>query len=275
MNVDWHAAEPLIQQATDLDPGHAGARSMRTLIVDIKRKEFVSYCLAEARDLQAAGDPDGSLAKVEAGLGGYPNEGRLAQLQTTLKTSAREARRSKERAGDVEALRGIRQRVEQPGNSEELGSLIDQSAAILAKHPDDPEIGSLAAEIQHWASASAATRVIGPPRPPADSAATVILEPGAVKHSASAAVAGASASGAPLVEEKPRGDAKPSDTSTPTVKPAGAPVKEKDTAVKETAVKEEAKQPLSPAKGASPFRSAIILGVLVLAGAAIILDRKS
>ena len=265
MDVDWHAAEPLIQQATDLDPGHAGARSLRTLIVDIKRKEFVSHCLAEARDLQAAGDPDGSLAKVEAGLGVYPNEGRLAQLQTTLKNSAREARRSKERAGDVEALRGIRQRVEQPGNSEELGSLIDQSAAILAKHPDDPEIGSLAAEIQHWASASAATRVIGPPKPPADSAATVILEPGAAKHSASAAVAGASASAAPPVQELPRGDAKPSDTSTPTAKPAGPPAKEKD-----TAVKEEAKQPSSPAKGLSPFHVAIILGVLVLAGAAII-----
>src|SRR5580704_382042 len=179
MDVDWRAAEPLIQQATDLDQTHAGARSLRTLLVDIKRKEYVSHCLAEARDLQSTGDLDGASAKVDAGLALYPNETRLGQLQTTLRNVSRDARRGKERAGDVEALRAIRQKVEQPGNADEMGTLIDRSAAILQKHPDDPEIGSLAAEIQRWASASAATRVMSPPRPSADSAATVILEPGA------------------------------------------------------------------------------------------------
>jgi serine/threonine-protein kinase len=253
LEVDWRAAEPLVQQASDLDAGHPGARSLRAAITDIKRKEFVSHCLAEARDLQAAGDVDGALSKVEGGLAAYPNEVRLAQLQTTLQNAARGARHGKERAGDVEVLRGIRQRVEQPGNSEDLGALLEQSVTILQKHPDDPEIGSLAAEIQHWASASAATRVTAPPKPVTDYAATVILEPSAAKQSASAATAGGSASSAaapPTVQEPPASDGKAE-------KPAGP-------------VKQRAEQEARPAKGLSPFHVAIILGVLVLAAAAII-----
>jgi serine/threonine-protein kinase len=248
MDVDWRAAEPLIQQATDLDQAHAGARSLRTLLVDIKRKEYVSHCLAEARDLQAAGEMDSAIAKVDAGLALYPNETRLGQLQTTLRNASRDARRGKERAGDVEALRAIRQKVEQPGNADEMGTLIDQSTAILQKHPDDPEIGSLAAEIQRWASASAATRVMSPPRPSADSAATVILEPGATVQSASA---------------------------SPSVAPPPPPVKEppSSAAASIPEVPKSAKppsKPASPSKGLSPFHIAIILGVLVVAAAAII-----
>ena len=109
MDVDWRAAEPLIQQATDLDQAHAGARSLRTLMVDIKRKEFVSHCLAEARDLQAAGDMDGAIAKVDAGLALYPNETRLGQLQTTLR-NVLHGMRGAAKSGRVivEALRAIR-----------------------------------------------------------------------------------------------------------------------------------------------------------------------
>ena len=267
MDVDWRAAEPLIQQASDLDQGHAGARSLRTLMVDIKRKEYVSHCLAEARDLQAAADLDGAIAKVDAGLALYPNETRLGQLQTTLRNASRDARRGKERAGDVEALRAIRQKVEQPANADEMGTLIDQSTAILQKHPDDPEIGSLAAEIQRWASASAATRVMGPPKPPADSAATVILEPGATSPSASG-----SAPPAAPGKEPPAGQASPSSgkagaaASLPEVPKAVKPA----AAAKQKGVKETVVKPPSPAKGLSPSQIAIILGVVVLAAAAII-----
>ncbi|HEV8039911.1 MAG TPA: protein kinase [Bryobacteraceae bacterium] len=267
MEVDWRAAEPLVQQASDLDAGHPGTRSLRTLITDNKRKEFVSHCLAEARDLQAAGNLDGALTKVEAGLAVYPNEGRLAQLQTTLQNSAREARRSRERAGDVEALRAIRQKVEQPGNAEDLGTLLDQSTAILQKHPDDPEIGSLAAEIQHWASASAATRVSAVSKAPADYTETVILEPSSSRGSASAAAAGASASTAPPaqppVQEPPRSDASASaSNSVKAVEPADA---------KPASLASDGQSSKGQAsKGLSPFHVAIILGVLVLAGAAIV-----
>jgi len=243
LDSDWRAAEPLIQQATDLDPAHAGARSLRTLLVDIKRKEYVSHCLAEARDLQAAGDVEGALAKVDAGLALYPNETRLGQLQTTLRNALRDARRSKERAGDVEALRAIRQKVEHPGNADEMGTLLEQSTAIVQKHPDDPEIGSLGAEIQRWASASAATRAVTPPKPAEeDYAKTVILEPAATVRGASAP---------PPVKEPPAN----ASTSTPE-----APKPAKPTAAK----------PASESKGLSPFHIAIILGVLVLAAAAII-----
>jgi eukaryotic-like serine/threonine-protein kinase len=287
VDVDWRSAEPLVQQATDLDAGHAGARSLRTLIADIKRKEFVSHCLAEARDLQAAGDQDAALAKVENGLALYPNENRLMQLHATMRNSVTELRRGRERAGDVEALRGIRQRVEQPANSEERGSLIDQSTAILQKHPDDPEIGALAAEIQHWATASEVARSKAP-APHVESEATVLLDPsqpapnqaGANQAGPklSAAIPAASAPAEPSIfapastyapaAATPAPPAEPpasgagSSASTPPpappVKPPKPPAKKKEP------------QPAAGGKKLSPVHIGIIAGVLLLAGAVIL-----
>ena len=266
VDVDWRSAEPLVQQATDLDAAHPGARSLRTLIADIKRKEYVSHCLAEARELQAAGDQDGALTKVEGGLALYPNESRLAQLQSTIQNTARETRRGKERTGDVEALRALRQRVEQPANDEERTTLIDQSTRILQKHPDDPEIGSLAAEIARWANASGVARS-NPAKAPSESEATVMLEPSAANQGASAT---GGAPPPPTVILPPSSEAS-SSASTPAspapVKPAEPPVKPAEPAVKE--VKQKPAPPAKASKGLSPALIAIIVGIVVVVGAAI------
>jgi serine/threonine-protein kinase len=151
---DWRTAEPLLQQASELDATHAPTRRLRTLITDNKRKEFVSQCLAEARDLQAAGDLEAALAKVGLGLAQYPNESRLAQLQATLQASLREVEHQKDRASDIEALRGMVPKAGQ-GTPVQRNAYLEQSRVISQKHPDDPEIGSLAAEVRQSASASA------------------------------------------------------------------------------------------------------------------------
>ncbi|HZP01338.1 MAG TPA: protein kinase, partial [Terriglobia bacterium] len=52
LDSDWRSAETLVQQALDLDPGHALAKSLRTLAQDRKREEFVEKCVAQARRLQ-------------------------------------------------------------------------------------------------------------------------------------------------------------------------------------------------------------------------------
>jgi serine/threonine protein kinase len=155
LDVDWRAAEPLIQRASEIEPAHPDVRSMRVQMGDLKRKEVVSRCLAETRDLQAAGDLDGALAKLEDGLSQYPSEARLLQLQATLQNLVRETRSGKERVSDVEELKSLKYKVGKPSTVDELNSIFGQSQAILRKHPDDLEVGSLAAEIQHLAGVAA------------------------------------------------------------------------------------------------------------------------
>jgi serine/threonine-protein kinase len=189
---DWRTAEPLVQQASELDATHAATRGLRTLIGDNKRKEVISQCLADARDLQAGGDLQAALAKVESGLVQYPNESRLAQLQVTLEGSVRDDRRQKDRAGDIESLRDILLKVALATPPEQKAYL-EQSRTISEKHPDDPEIGSLAAEVRLAVNTPAAdagegASIFSPPTGIA--ASTVVLPtPGAVRPGNSVAAA--------------------------------------------------------------------------------------
>jgi eukaryotic-like serine/threonine-protein kinase len=158
----WQAAEPLIQEAAELDLAHPGARALRTQISDLKRKEFVSQCLAEARDLQAAGDLEAALSKVESGVAQYPNENRLLQQQATLQNLLRVDRTNRERAGDLGTLREMRQQLGEGALTTDMGSSFQESSqAILRKYPDDPEIRTLATEIHYRSS------TVEPPTPSA------------------------------------------------------------------------------------------------------------
>ena len=82
---DWRAAEPLIEQALNIDGGHPLARSLQGLVLDYKRQEILNDCVSQAREMQANGDLSGALAKVEQVLVSYPSEVRLVQLRTTLR----------------------------------------------------------------------------------------------------------------------------------------------------------------------------------------------
>ncbi len=84
LEVDWRAAEGMIEEALGIDPGHALAKSLRTLIGDRKKHEFIDLCIASARQLQAAGDLEGASDEVGRGLAVYPQEPRLSQLHQTL-----------------------------------------------------------------------------------------------------------------------------------------------------------------------------------------------
>ena len=84
LNKDWQSAKPLIQEALQLEEGDPVARSLFAEVQDHERQAEVDTCVWEARDLQAAGDLQGALAKVQAVLKKYANDMRLSQLQTTL-----------------------------------------------------------------------------------------------------------------------------------------------------------------------------------------------
>jgi serine/threonine-protein kinase len=85
---DWHAAEPLIQEAVALNAADPVVRSLSSLLESNKRQEAINTILVEARGLQAADDIAGALKKVEDGLAEYPNEVRLSQLHNTLRAAA-------------------------------------------------------------------------------------------------------------------------------------------------------------------------------------------
>jgi serine/threonine protein kinase len=84
LGQDWRAAEPLIEQALNIDGGHPLAKSLQGLVLDYKRQEILNDCVSQVREMQANGDLSGALAKVEEGLASYPNEVRLVQLRRTL-----------------------------------------------------------------------------------------------------------------------------------------------------------------------------------------------
>lgn len=85
LGQDWRAAEPLIEQALNIDGGHPLAKSLQGLVLDYKRQEILNDCVSQAREMQANGDLRGALAKVEEVLATCPNEVRLIQLRTTLR----------------------------------------------------------------------------------------------------------------------------------------------------------------------------------------------
>jgi serine/threonine protein kinase len=85
LGQDWRAAEPLIEQALSINGGNPSARNLQSLVLDYKRQEIVNDCVSQAREMQAAGDLSGALAKVEEVLTGFPNEIRLVQLSKTLR----------------------------------------------------------------------------------------------------------------------------------------------------------------------------------------------
>ena len=63
MTQDWHTAEPLINEALEIDGSDPIARSLSSLIQDYKRQEVVSQFIIEARGLQAVGDLEAALPR--------------------------------------------------------------------------------------------------------------------------------------------------------------------------------------------------------------------
>jgi serine/threonine-protein kinase len=103
LGQDWRAAEPLIQQALSIDGGHPLAKSLQGLMYDYKRQEIMDDCVSQARGMQANGDLEGALTKVEEVLASYPNEVRLVQLRATLRNLGPSSPAVPVPAGEVDA----------------------------------------------------------------------------------------------------------------------------------------------------------------------------
>ncbi len=90
---NWQQAEPLCQEAGELDANHPAVRALRSAIAEAKRKTFVGQCLAECRSLAAAGKMNEAAARIRAARQAYPNDSRLEQYEASLHAEMNEVLR--------------------------------------------------------------------------------------------------------------------------------------------------------------------------------------
>ena len=88
MPNDWHAAEPLVKEALDLEPTDPVARSLLAVLDDTRRQTAVNIILAGARNYQTDGHLADAMQIIERGLVQYPNDHRLVQFFATLRAQA-------------------------------------------------------------------------------------------------------------------------------------------------------------------------------------------
>ena len=145
---NWHDAEPLCQEASELDPNHPAVRVLRSAIADAKRKVFVVQCLTECRSLVAAGNFNEAAARIRKAREVYPTDSRLEQYEASLQREINEFLRQEQRHKDQVVLTNNRRLAEQNPDRANLRSVLESSYAIRAKHPDDPEISRTISEIE-------------------------------------------------------------------------------------------------------------------------------
>jgi serine/threonine-protein kinase len=88
MPKDWHAAEPLVKEALDLEPGDPAARGLLSVLDDHRRQDAIANILAGAKNYQDGGHISDALQLVERGLAQYPSDSRLTQLAESLRAPA-------------------------------------------------------------------------------------------------------------------------------------------------------------------------------------------
>ena len=141
---NWQAAEPMFQEATELDPNHPAVRALRSSISEAKRQTVVGQTLTEARALLAAGNSQAAAERIRAARAEYPTDTRLEQYEASLRKEARKEERGRDKA----ALGQERRTLEQNPDRDRLRAVLEHSMAIRARHPDDPEIEETVAEIE-------------------------------------------------------------------------------------------------------------------------------
>ncbi len=142
LDTDWRAAEPLIQEALDLDPGHGLAKSLRTLAQDRKKEEFIQLCVTQARRAQAQGDLNAALTQVKDALTSHPTDPRLSQLFNTLSKDFEDTRHRQDRHRDLEKLHRLNSEAQRIAEPALLKTLAGEIKSLSAPYRGDAEFES-------------------------------------------------------------------------------------------------------------------------------------
>lgn len=140
---DWRGAEKLIKEATDLNPSHPLAKTLRALISDQKREDFVGECVSQARKLQTSGDLTAALSRVEEGLSTYPREMRLLQIRDAVQRDL-EVQRRQARRRDLEELRRLGTEAESTIGGDAKRTLGARARELADRYIEDEEVRSSA-----------------------------------------------------------------------------------------------------------------------------------
>jgi tRNA A-37 threonylcarbamoyl transferase component Bud32 len=144
----WREAEPLIQQALEIDPGHALAKSLKITAQDHKRDEAVRNCFLQARQYRAAGDLASALAEAERCLAEYPLDPRLAQLRDVMAREISETGRTATRPADLAALKELEQQAVFAGQQSELAEIVGRARAVAGRYAGDAEFQKILAGME-------------------------------------------------------------------------------------------------------------------------------
>lgn len=139
LESDPAKADQLTGAALELEPSNALAKSLRTLLDDRKRGQFVDECLARARGQQAAGDVEAAMETVRQALTAYPQEARLLQLRASLDRIQTDQQRAVARRRDLDEIRGLEAQSQKVADSSELRTMLEQTVHIANRYSGDKD----------------------------------------------------------------------------------------------------------------------------------------
>ncbi len=161
---DWKTAEPLINEAHDLDPGNPLAKSLRTLIEDRIEDEAITEALSKARESQARGETPAAIDELDRALQRYPGRERLLHLRSSLVESLPAAQRSEMRLLDLNQVKQLAEESEKSEDPIELETIFAKTRVLASKYAGDTEFLEPMSVVQTRVrkSAEAATVVLVP-----------------------------------------------------------------------------------------------------------------
>jgi len=143
VETDWWEARKLAKQALELNPAHPTAKTIRSLISDLKKASPVEEWISQVSKVQSSGDLFAALSLVAEGLDIRSHDSKLLLLQDAIQRD-QDARRRNARRGDLEDLRRLETEIDGASDVASKKALAERIQALAAKYWTDGEVISVA-----------------------------------------------------------------------------------------------------------------------------------
>ena len=143
VETNWWEAGSLAKQALELNPAHPTAKTIRSLISDLKKASPVEEWISQVSKVQASGDLFAALSLIAEGLDIRSHDSRLLLLQDAIQRD-QDAQRRHARRGDLEDLRRMDKEIDGAADAASKKVLAERIQALAAKYWTDGEVISVA-----------------------------------------------------------------------------------------------------------------------------------